>query len=85
MPSVVSHACGVSGGTGTSGSMRSASAWRCVQYRTAKVMTMATTDGSVKRASQPASGGIRSPNSTRLAGFEIGRTKLAALAMNAQA
>ena len=85
MPAVVSQACRVSGGVSTSASMRSASAWRCVQYSATKVMAMATADGSVNRASQPSSGGMRSPNSTRLAGFEIGNRKLAALAMNAQA
>ncbi len=45
---------------------------------------MASTDGRVKVASQRPSGGMCSANTTRLAGFEIGSTKLAALAMKAQ-
>src|SRR6202140_5692607 len=41
-------------------------------------------DGSTKVRSHSDSGGICVPNTTRLAGLEIGSTKLAALAMKAQ-
>ena len=45
---------------------------------------MASTEGRANSASQRVSGGMASAKTTRLAGFEIGRTKLAALAMKAQ-
>ena len=45
---------------------------------------IATTEGSANRRSHTASGGMSCPNTTRLAGLEIGNTKLAALAMKAQ-
>ena len=45
---------------------------------------IAATEGSAKIRSQSASGGICWPNTTRLAGLDIGSTKLAAFAMNAQ-
>lgn len=62
-----------------------ASAGRCVQYRARKVTTIAAIDGKVKVASHRLSGGMSPlPNITKFAGFEIGKTKLAALAMNAQ-
>ena len=42
-------------------------------------------DGAPNDANHAPSGGICPPYSTRLAGLEIGRTKLAALAISAQA
>ena len=44
----------------------------------------ASTEGSANIASHCVSGGMCSAKTTRLAGFEIGSTKLAALAMKAQ-
>jgi len=41
-------------------------------------------DGSPNCPSHAARGGMRPANTTRFAGLEIGRTKLAALAMKAQ-
>src|SRR5579883_413255 len=54
------------------------------QRKMPKVSMIAKSDGKANRASQTPSGGIPCPKTTRLAGLEIGRTKLAALATNAQ-
>ena len=45
---------------------------------------MAVIEGKVNWRSHSVRCGMRAPNTTRLAGLEIGSTKLAALAMNAQ-
>ena len=45
---------------------------------------MDSSDGSANRRSHVPSGGMFCANTTRFAGFEIGSTKLAALAMKAQ-
>jgi hypothetical protein len=45
---------------------------------------MASSEGRANRPSQRTSGGMCSAKTTRFAGFEIGSTKLAALAMKAQ-
>ena len=47
-------------------------------------LAIETTDGTPNCASHAARCGMWSPKITKLAGFEIGSTKLAALAMNAQ-
>jgi hypothetical protein len=53
--------------------------------KTTKVTKIETTDGNAKACSHGRSGGSDLPYTTRFAGFDIGSTKLAALAMNAQA
>ena len=63
-------------------SARRTLAW--VAQRVRKVATMARIDGTVNSASQRLSSGMCSAKTTRLAGLEIGSTKLAALAMKAQ-
>src|SRR5579883_3609073 len=57
---------------------------RRAKRRARKVSAIETVDGKAKRASQTRSGGMFGPKTTRLAGLEIGRTKLAALSMKAQ-
>src|ERR1700761_6420620 len=52
---------------------------------TTYVATIDSSDGTPKSAIQRASGGIPVWKTTRFAGFEIGNTKLAAFAINAQA
>src|ERR1700761_5614901 len=52
--------------------------------RTANVARMERMEGTRKAASQWLSGGIPAWKTTRFAGFEIGSTKLAALATKAQ-
>ena len=49
-----------------------------------KVAPIESTDGMQNLASQEDSGGMWPPKTTRFAGLEIGKTKLAALAMKAQ-
>src|ERR1039458_2260274 len=49
------------------------------------VSTMEAPEGSRKMCNHIPSGGMCCPKTTRLAGLEIGKTKLAAFAMNAQA
>src|SRR5207237_8484496 len=55
-----------------------------VMRSTAYVTTIDATEGRANWRSHSVRCGIRSPNTTRLAGFEIGSTKLAALATKAQ-
>jgi hypothetical protein len=50
----------------------------------ANVAAIAAIEGNANVASQVASRGIRPSKITRFAGFEIGNTKLAAFATNAQ-
>jgi hypothetical protein len=51
----------------------------------AYVAPIESSEGIAKWANHAPSGGSRLPKSTRLAGFEIGNTKLAAFATNAHA
>src|SRR5581483_3444091 len=80
-----SRAPRLKGGSGTLLGNAPLNARRCAARRTKKVATMAMRDGPRKLASHTPSGGMLLANTTRLAGFDIGRRKLAALAMNAQA
>ena len=79
LPSVVS-------GTGCSStSIRRRKSLCSHQYKQPKVTTIEASEGSRKTPSQSARGGICRPNTTRFAGFEMGKTKLAALAIKAHA
>jgi hypothetical protein len=62
-----------------------ASLRRSAQRSIAKVTAMAASEGRAKEPNHCPSGGIAPPYSTRLAGLEMGSTKLAALATSAQA
>ena len=57
---------------------------RCMNRRVKNVIRTDRTDAIPNSASHLPSDGICAPYTTRLAGFEIGSTKLAALAMKAQ-
>ncbi len=72
-------------GTSDTVSTRGVSSARNSSASAPQVTTMAASDGSANARSHASSGGMCSPNTTRLAGFEIGNTKLAALAISAQA
>jgi hypothetical protein len=85
MPSAASRPVPDRRGTCDPSSTAPARSARKTRISKPQVTTMAAIDGSPKRPSQDSSGGMCSPNTTRLAGLEIGSTKLAALAMNAQA
>ena len=84
MPNAASLPPRRSGAMSSTAATAASSSRRCVSRSTTYVATIATTDGSAKMRSHSDSGGICVPNTTRLAGLEIGSTKLAALAMNAQ-
>lgn len=74
----------VSGRVGKPDSQRPPSACRWVIRSIRNVHAIDATDGIAKWASHTPSDGMRAPYSTRFAGFEIGSTKLAAFATNAQ-
>ena len=84
MPNSASHPPRIICGTGISRKTSYLSAALCVTRNRAKVAPIDRADGREKRASQDANGGIWLAKNTRLAGLEIGSTKLAALATKAQ-
>src|SRR5206468_9724373 len=73
------------GGTGTSAFIGCFKPSRCDQYKATKVTTIAMIEGSRNRWNHSPRPGICPPNTTRLAGFDTGSTKLAAFAISAQA
>ncbi len=85
MPTAASRPVPDNAGTCGSDSTGAASSPRKTSASSAHVTTTDAMDGSANARNQANSGGMCSPNTTRLAGFEIGSTKLAAFAMNAQA
>ena len=84
MPASAMRPPRVSGCTGSADSQWPDSARRCTIRSITNVQTIDATDGAAKCASQTPSAGMCAPYSTRFAGFEIGSTKLAALATSAQ-
>ena len=74
-----------SAGTSDTVSTRGVSSTRNSSASAPQVTTMAASDGSANARNQASSGGMCSPKTTRLAGLEIGSTKLAALAISAHA
>ncbi len=85
MPASANAPPRLSGTVSTRSAQRPRRSLRSAQYSMPKVTVIASSEGSAKAAIHAPSVGMVPPYSTRLAGLEIGSTKLAALAISAQA
>src|SRR6202012_4353645 len=84
MPAAASLPPGVSTSGTVGGAMVPCNAERCVHRSTTNVSRIETTEAPKNSLSHVARGGRCVANTTRFAGLDIGKTKLAALAMKAQ-